>query len=96
MERVERSRLMGLNPWLAELEAFERSAGGSAAALTLRQWLDLAEAWRIAQGLRETGGNRAATARLLGIGRRTLYRKLEKLGLPPRFQKERWPLPERS
>jgi DNA-binding NtrC family response regulator len=87
---------MAVSSWFSELEAFERSANGSASTLTLRQWLDLAEAWRIHQGLRETGGNRAATARLLGIGRRTLYRKLEKLGLPPRFQKERWPLPERS
>ena len=86
-----------VHSWLAELEDLERSANGGNGAppLTLRRWLDLAEAWRIAQGLRQTGGNRAATARLLGIGRRTLYRKIEKLGFPPRFQKERWPLPER-
>ncbi len=87
---------MAVSSWFAELEAFERSTNGSAPALTLRQWLDLAEAWRIHHGLRQTGGNRAATAPLQGNGRRTLYRKLEKLGLPPRFQKERWPLPERS
>ena len=51
--------------------------------LRLREWIDLAEAWRIAQALRETRGNRAAAARLLGIGRRTLYTKMEKLGLEP-------------
>jgi DNA-binding NtrC family response regulator len=43
----------------------------------------LAEAWRIARALREHRGNRSATARALGIGRRTLYTKMEKLGLEP-------------
>ncbi|MBD3256790.1 AAA family ATPase, partial [candidate division GN15 bacterium] len=35
----------------------------------------------IEQMLAETGGNRKATARRLGIGERTLYRKLKKYGL---------------
>jgi len=48
---------------------------------TLRAWLDLAEAYRITQALRQCRGNRSATARLLGIGRRTLYAKMNKLGL---------------
>ena len=39
-------------------------------------------AHRLAE-LREHRGNRAATARALGIGRRTLYTKMEKLGLVP-------------
>jgi DNA-binding NtrC family response regulator len=43
----------------------------------------LAEAWRIARALRDHRGNRSATARALGIGRRTLYTKMEKLGLVP-------------
>ncbi|HVN41073.1 MAG TPA: helix-turn-helix domain-containing protein [Myxococcota bacterium] len=51
--------------------------------LPLREWLALAEAWRIAQALREHRGNRAATARALGIGRRTLFTKMDKLGLVP-------------
>jgi DNA-binding NtrC family response regulator len=51
--------------------------------MPLREWLALAEAWRIAQALREHRGNRAATARALGIGRRTLFTKMEKLGLVP-------------
>ena len=46
---------------------------------TLRAWLDLAETYRITQALRECGGNRSAAARLLGIGRRTLYAKMDKL-----------------
>jgi DNA-binding NtrC family response regulator len=51
----------------------------------LRDWVGLAEAWRIARALRRSRGNRSAAARELGIGRRTLYTKMEKLGITPRF-----------
>jgi DNA-binding NtrC family response regulator len=51
----------------------------------LRDWVELAEAWRIARALRRARGNRSAAARELGIGRRTLYTKMEKLGIAPRF-----------
>ena len=51
----------------------------------LTEWVDLAEGWRIVRALREARGNRAAAARALGIGRRTLYTKMEKLGIAPRF-----------
>jgi len=50
-------------------------------ALTLDEWVDLATASRIAQALREAQGNRSAAARALGIGRRTLYTKMQKLGV---------------
>jgi DNA-binding NtrC family response regulator len=49
----------------------------------LRDWVELAEAWRIAHALRESRGNRSAAARALGIGRRTLYSKMERLGIAP-------------
>ena len=70
------------------LEEIERRARGSNgdAALSLRDWLALAEAWRIAQALREARGNRSAAARTLGIGRRTLYTKIDKLGLVPAWR----------
>jgi DNA-binding NtrC family response regulator len=70
------------------LEEIERRARGSngSAALPLRDWLALAEAWRIAQALRDARGNRSAAARTLGIGRRTLYTKIEKLGLVPAWR----------
>jgi DNA-binding NtrC family response regulator len=45
--------------------------------------MELAEAWRILEALRQTRGNRSAAARALGIGRRTLYTKMEKLGIQP-------------
>lgn len=67
---------------LDELERRARNGDGSS-PLPLRDWVALAEAWRISQALRETRGNRSAAARLLGIGRRTLYSKMEKLGLEP-------------
>jgi DNA-binding NtrC family response regulator len=50
---------------------------------SLRAWLELAEAWRITQALRDCKGNRSAAARHLGIGRRTLYAKMDKLGITP-------------
>ena len=68
-----------------KLEDLERSAGHT----PLKEWIALAEAWRIARALREHRGNRSATARALGIGRRTLYTKMEKLGLVPSWGVER-------
>ncbi len=66
---------------LEDLERSARRANGG--ALPLRDWVAMAEAWRIAQALRENHGNRSAAARALGIGRRTLYSKIERLGLAP-------------
>jgi DNA-binding NtrC family response regulator len=51
----------------------------------LRDWVDLAEAWRITHALKRCRGNRSAAARMLGIGRRTLYSKMEKLRIEPTF-----------
>ncbi|MFQ5700163.1 MAG: helix-turn-helix domain-containing protein [Myxococcota bacterium] len=68
---------------LAELEYRARRARGGL-GLPLREWAELAEAWRIAQALHEARDNRSAAARALSIGRRTLYSKLERLGFPPR------------
>ncbi len=50
-------------------------------ALSLDDWVDLVTASRITQALRECRGNRSAAARALGIGRRTLYTKMQKLGV---------------
>jgi DNA-binding NtrC family response regulator len=65
----------------AAFERLLRHAEAEGRRLDLRTWLSLAESWRIEQALRQTRGNRSAAARLLGIGRRTLYAKMEKLGL---------------
>jgi transcriptional regulator of acetoin/glycerol metabolism len=72
----------GSDPRLARLFA-ELAARGPAAEATLRGWLDAAEAWRIREALVAARGNRSAAARALGIGRRTLYAKMEKHGIRP-------------
>jgi DNA-binding NtrC family response regulator len=70
---------------ISEFERFVEESisigGHSDRPETLKAWLELAEAYRITQALRECGGNRSAAARLLGIGRRTLYAKMDKLGI---------------
>jgi DNA-binding NtrC family response regulator len=63
------------------LEQASQQNGGSTPKL--RDWLDLAETWRIGHALRACRGNRSAAARALGIGRRTLYAKLDKLAPAP-------------
>lgn len=68
----------GLQSLFAELH---RYAAPNGERVTLRAWMARAEAWRILHALREAGGNRSAAARSLGIGRRTLYTKMEKLGI---------------
>ena len=47
----------------------------------LREWLAEIEAWRIRHALERNRYNRTSAARELGIGRRTLYTKMEKLGI---------------
>jgi DNA-binding NtrC family response regulator len=74
---------------LALDEIERRARGANGGSLPLRDWLALAEAWRIAQALREARGNRSAAARRLGIGRRTLYTKIAKLGLIPAWRVSR-------
>ena len=69
-----------------EFRAFleHASALGDGELKPLKVWLEHAETWQIARALRNCGGNRSAAARELGIGRRTLYAKMEKLGIPAR------------
>ena len=42
--------------------------------------MDVIERWAITETLKLTNGNREEAARILGIGARTLYRKLDKYG----------------
>jgi len=59
---------------LDELEQRARNGNGCN-PLPLRDWIALAEAWRISQALQETRGNQSAAARLLG--HRTAHALLE-------------------
>ena len=66
----------------SEAIRFLVSVGGEATRpLELRRWVDLADAWYITRTLRAVRGNRSEAARVLGIGRRTLYAKMQKLGI---------------
>jgi DNA-binding NtrC family response regulator len=85
-----------LDPDLSALfSEFERKLAAGGKRLTLRSWMDLAESWRILEALRQCRGNRSAAARALGIGRRTLYTKMEKLNIQPSWggPDEAGPLP---
>jgi two-component system response regulator HydG len=53
----------------------------NSAAGLIGQPLSEIEQWAIEQTLQLTGGNREETARILGIGARTLYRKIKEYGL---------------
>jgi transcriptional regulator with GAF, ATPase, and Fis domain len=60
------------------------AAAGSTSAsgrISLRATLEAAEREHIERVLRETGGDRQAAARILGIDRKTLYRKALRYGL---------------
>ncbi len=57
------------------------SGGSSAAPVSLQQAVQDAERRAIQQALIITGGNRTQAAALLGIGRRTLYDKLDEYGI---------------
>jgi DNA-binding NtrC family response regulator len=82
VSRQPSPQLPGLDARLARLFQ-EIAANGDPTGPTLRRWLDAAEAWRIREALAAARGNRSAAARSLGIGRRTLYAKMEKHGIRP-------------
>ncbi|MBW2712417.1 MAG: hypothetical protein JRC77_01560 [Deltaproteobacteria bacterium] len=81
MIREKQAREANLEVILSSLVEGMNKEMDNGATLSLRQWMDLAESWRIWEALRQCGGNRSATARHLGIGRRTLYAKIERLGI---------------
>ena len=60
--------------WLRRRGRTTRAAESPAPAMLLK--LNELEAWAIAEALRQTSGNKVLAARLLGISRDTLYRKL--------------------
>jgi transcriptional regulator of acetoin/glycerol metabolism len=59
------------------------AAAGEAEASLLNQ-SEASERSRILIALEETGGSRILAAKSLGVGRSTLYRRMEKLGIPTR------------
>jgi DNA-binding NtrC family response regulator len=59
-------------------------AAEAGATLNLSGYKQDVERQAILEALERAGGNRSAAAKLLGLGRSTLYRKLERLGIPTR------------
>jgi len=69
-----------LPPELAEADHSQAVPGEGPTSL-IGQPMSEIERWAIEQTLKLTNGNREETARILGIGARTLYRKLDKFDL---------------
>ncbi len=69
-----------LPPELMDVEEAP-AVGGEGPMGLIGQPMDSIEKWAIEQTLKLTNGNREESARILGIGVRTLYRKLDKYGL---------------
>jgi two-component system response regulator AtoC len=62
----------------SQIRCARPAALGAAPALTL----EAAERDQILRALDAAGGKRIAAAKLLGLSRRTLYRKLDRHGIP--------------
>jgi two-component system response regulator HydG len=70
-----------LPPELAESQPSENALSGDVLGHLVGQPLEAYERYAVQETLKLTNGNREETARILGIGARTLYRKLEKYDL---------------
>ena len=66
------SQIASAGAWTSVARPTETGGAGALADLTRE---------RVQQALQQAGGNRSATARLLGISRRALYRRLDNFGL---------------
>jgi two-component system response regulator HydG len=67
-----------LPPELMDLEELPAATSANGPVELIGRSLDEIERWAIEQTLKLTSGNREEAARVLGIGARTLYRKLDK------------------
>jgi DNA-binding NtrC family response regulator len=77
MGPLERDRLEQLFEALYE----EAVAAEGRPSLTLAEWLRHAERWRIQLALDRCGGDRTAAARRLGVPRRSLYYRMQQVGM---------------
>jgi hypothetical protein len=81
--RAIRSLKMFLSEWHVLTEASEAENARRAALVLDNEVVSLAEAERrtIMNAIKQTKGNHLVASRLLGIGRTTLYRKLQEYGM---------------
>jgi len=79
---VAESDVIGIHDLPAELREGVESQSSVQSLGTLNGLsLDQIEKHAIRSALKQTGGNREQAAKMLGIGERTLYRKLKEYGL---------------
>jgi two-component system response regulator PilR (NtrC family) len=82
---LERAMILGDGEWVRaeDLPRMEASGGNSSPTINqnLRTAMEAYERSHIENVLKEAEGDRTRTAKLLGLSRSSLYRKLEKLGI---------------
>ena len=81
--RVERAVALGLGPWMMPADLFPeiRGATGVDDLTSLEDARHAAERRHILRALSQTNGEIAAAARLLGVGRTTLWEKMRRFGI---------------
>lgn len=81
--RVERAVALGLGPWMVPADLFPEmpDTSGSDALPSLEDARHAAERRHILRALSQTNGEIAAAARLLGVGRTTLWEKMRRFGI---------------
>ncbi len=86
---VERCIALGSGPILQDEDGCPilRLTGDNILVRSGAQRLDVMERRTIFEALDETNGDRVAAARILGIGKTTLYRKIKTYGLNTRFSR---------
>ncbi len=85
LNAVERAKILAEDEWIRAQNLPPEIVKGAAATPVLKVGgnvdLDTVNKLHVADTYKRLGGNKARTARALGIGRRTLYRLLEKYGI---------------
>jgi two-component system response regulator HydG len=80
---LDRDGMLGLDdlPEGDPIRQAPAAAGSGGTSHLIGQPLEAVERYYIEQALELTGGNREEASRMLGIGERTLYRKIKQWGL---------------
>lgn len=87
---IDQDGRLDLDDLPEELQGSEHAALAGPTESLIGKPMDVVEAYYIEQALKATNGNREEAAQLLGIGERTLYRKIKEYQIPsPKGDKNR-------